>query len=62
VRLIPGDSKARGYTAGMLDDQLYLVDPYAGTATSVFHFDSIAKGGWPQLMRITTTGSACSSR
>jgi len=56
VRLIPGDPHARGYTAGMLDDQLYLIDPYAGTATSVFDFGSIQKGGWPQLMRMTNDG------
>ena len=56
VRLIPGDPQARGYTAGMLDDQLYLIDPYAGTATSVFDFGSIQKGGWPQLMRMTNDG------
>jgi hypothetical protein len=56
VRLIPGDSEARAYTAGMLDDQLYLVDTAHGTATSVFDFSSIAKGGWPQLMRMTRDG------
>lgn len=57
VRLIPGDRFGRGYTAGMLDDQLYLVDPYAGTAVSVFDFGSIQKGGWPQLMRMTQDGN-----
>jgi len=56
VRLIPGDPRGRGYTAGMVDDQLYLIDPYAGTATSVFDFGSIQKEGWPQLMRITGDG------
>ena len=56
VRLIPGDSEARAYTAGMLDDQLYLVDTAHGTATAVFDFSSIAKGGWPQLMRMTRDG------
>jgi selenium-binding protein 1 len=57
VHLIPGDPKARAYTAGMLDDQLYLVDPSAGTAKRVFDFgSSIAKGGWPQLMRMTKDG------
>lgn len=56
VRLIPGDRHAHGYTAGMLDDTLYLIDPYAGTATPVFDFTSIAKGGWPQLMRMTNDG------
>src|SRR5262249_8728234 len=57
VHLIPGDPKAWAYTAGMLDDQLYLVDPNAGTAKRVFDFaSSIAKGGWPQLMRMTKDG------
>ncbi len=56
VRLIPGDPLDRGYTAGMLDDQLYLIDPNAGTATPVFDFGSIQKGGWPQLMRVTADG------
>ena len=57
LRLIPGDPFARGYTAGMLDDKLYLIDPNAGTATSVFDFGSIQKGGWPQLMRMTQDGT-----
>jgi hypothetical protein len=57
VRLIPGDRYARGYTAGMLDDRLYLIDPNAGTAASVFDFSSIQKGGWPQLMRMTQDGT-----
>ena len=56
VRLIPRDPLARGYTAGMIDDQLYLIDPNAGTATSVFDFSTIQKGGWPQLMRMTEDG------
>jgi selenium binding protein SBP56 len=56
VRLIPGDKAARGYTAGMIDDKLYLLDTAAGTAKAVFDFASIAKGGWPQLMRTTGDG------
>ncbi|MCI0601728.1 selenium-binding family protein [bacterium] len=56
VKLIPGDPKQRGYTAGMTDDQLYLLDTIKGEARSVFDFGSIAKGGWPQLMRITNDG------
>jgi selenium-binding protein 1 len=56
VQLIPGDPLGRAYTAGMLDDQLYLVDPEAGTAKQVFSFASIQKGGWPQLMRMTHDG------
>jgi hypothetical protein len=56
VKLIPGDSEGRAYTAGMLDDYLYLVDTRHGTAAGVFDFASIAKGGWPQLMRMTRDG------
>ena len=56
VRLIPNDRKQRGYTAGMLDGKLYLFDTKAGTAKDVFDFSTIAKDGWPQLMRITRDG------
>ncbi len=56
VKLIPRDREGRAYTAGMLDDKLYLVDTQRGTATPVFDFGSIAKGGWPQLMRMTEDG------
>ena len=56
VQLIPHDSKGRGFTAGMADGQLYLLDTRQGTAKSVFDFASIAKGAWPQLMRLTRDG------
>jgi selenium-binding protein 1 len=56
VKLIPEDERGRAYTAGMTDDQLYLIDTKNGTATSVFDFSTIAKGGWPQLMRMTKDG------
>ena len=56
VKLIPEDGMARAFTAGMTDDQLYLIDTQKGTATSVFDFGTIAKGGWPQLMRMTRDG------
>ena len=56
VRLIPGDAAGRAYTAGMIDDKLYLLDTAKGTATPVFDFSSIAKGGWPQLIRVTADG------
>jgi hypothetical protein len=49
---IPHDRKARAFTVGMLDDQLYLVDTREGIVNPVFDFGSIAKGGWPQLMQI----------
>jgi hypothetical protein len=57
VRLIPEDDQARAYTAGMTDDQLYLIDTRRGKATPVFDFATIAKGGWPQLMRMTKDGT-----
>ena len=56
VKLIPEDPEGRAYTAGMLDDKLYLVDTSRGTATPVFDFGTIARGGWPQLMRMTRDG------
>jgi len=56
VKLIPHDGRGRAYTAGMTDDQLYLVDTQRGTARAVFDFGSVAKGGWPQLMRMTADG------
>jgi selenium-binding protein 1 len=56
VKLIPQDDKARAFTAGMLDDKLYLIDTQRGTATPVFDFSTITAGGWPQLMRVTKNG------
>ena len=56
VKLIPADPEGRAYTAGMLDDKLYLVDTRQGTATAVFDFKTISSGGWPQLMRMTRDG------
>jgi selenium-binding protein 1 len=56
VQLIPGDRKGRAFTAGMLDDKLYLVDTRLGTATPVFNFSTITQGGWPQLIRMTGDG------
>ena len=56
VKLIPNDENQRGFTAGMIDDQLYLLDTQQGTAKPVFNFASISAGGWPQLMRVTSDG------
>lgn len=56
VKLIPHDRNARAYTAGMLDDHLYLVDTEHATARAVFDFSSIQASGWPQLMRVTRDG------
>src|SRR5256714_14077718 len=56
VKLIPGDAQARAFTAGMIDDKLYLLDTQQGTAAPVFDFSTVAAGGWPQLMRMTQDG------
>jgi selenium-binding protein 1 len=56
VQLIPGDPAGRAFTAGMGDDSLYLLDTQAGTARAVFDFSPVAKGGWPQLIRLTRDG------
>ena len=57
VKLIPGDQQDRAYTASMLGDKLYLVDTREGVARPVFDFSTIAKGGWPQLLRMTADGT-----
>jgi selenium-binding protein 1 len=56
VKLIPEDERGRAFTAGMIDDKLYLVDTRRGTARVVFDFSTISPGGWPQLMRMTKDG------
>ncbi len=56
IKLIPDDPHQRAYTAGMADDNLYLVDTNRGRAKSVFDFSTLAAGGFPQLMRMTRDG------
>jgi selenium-binding protein 1 len=63
VRLIPGDVHHRAFTAGMVDNQLYLVDTKGGTSKSVFDFSSYAVQAvpdppiWPQLLLIDHSGT-----
>jgi hypothetical protein len=63
VKLIPGDPHLRAFTAGMADNQLYLVDTQHGTATAVFDFGVYAlplvpsAPVWPQLLRINNQGT-----
>jgi hypothetical protein len=66
VRLIPDDPQQRGYTAGMLDDKLYLLNTRNGTARPVFDFSTIQKTWlaatdacdlrWPQAFRLYESG------
>ena len=63
VRLIPGDPQHRAFTAGMNDNQLYLVDTQGGTAKPVFDFSPYAVQAvplppvWPQLLLINKWGT-----
>jgi hypothetical protein len=60
VGLIPGDRQLRGFTAGMADNKLYLLDTKKGTAAAVFDFTPFGVSGapiWPQLFRITRDGT-----
>jgi hypothetical protein len=55
VQLIPRDRRPHAFTAGMVDNKLYLVDTQQGTATPVFDFDAFSRPGtpaMPQLLRM----------
>jgi hypothetical protein len=63
VKLIPGDPKARAFTAGMFDGLVYLVDTRNGTANVVFDCENIVphvevdvRGGMTQLLTMPASG------
>lgn len=63
VKLIPGDPLGRGYTAGMFDGFVYLLDTATGTATTVFdcetivpHIDVPVRGGMTQILAMPKSG------
>jgi selenium-binding protein 1 len=63
VKLIPHDPQGRGFTAGMFDGFVYLLDTAAGTAKAVFDCETIVphvevpvRGGMSQLLEITESG------
>jgi selenium-binding protein 1 len=63
VKLIPRDDRGRGYTAGMFDGFVYLIDPRAGTATKVFDCATLdpppttpVPGGMVQILAISGDG------
>jgi selenium-binding protein 1 len=63
VKLIPGDPKARAFTAGMFDGLVYLVDTRNGTAHVVFdcenivpHVETDVPGGMTQLLAMPASG------
>jgi hypothetical protein len=60
IQLIPHDRRLRAFTAGMVDNTLYLVDTQKGTATAVFNFDVFSAPNapaMPQLLRINRQGT-----
>jgi hypothetical protein len=57
VKFIPKNAQGLAFTAGMTDDQLYLLDPNAGTADAVFDFSKIFKGAMPQLIQVSSDGT-----
>ena len=60
VQLIPHDRRLRAFTAGMVDNTLYLVDTQEGTATAVFDFDVFSAPNapaMPQLLRMNRQGT-----
>jgi 56kDa selenium binding protein (SBP56) len=60
VQLIPRDSGLRAFTAGMVDNKLYLLDTQGGTATAVFDFNVFSspdKPAMPQLLRMNREGT-----
>lgn len=60
VQLIPHDQRLRAFTAGMADNNLYLIDTQKGTAKAVFNFGSLAVTNvpaMPQLLSINKQGT-----
>jgi selenium-binding protein 1 len=64
VKLLPTDPRGRGYTTGLFNGLLYLIDPQAGTATKAFdfadvvpHVDTPIRGGMPQILQPTSDGT-----
>jgi hypothetical protein len=64
VKMIPNDPHGYGYSAGMFDGHIYLIDPVAGTATEAFdcdtvtpHVDTPVPGGMGQILAIPREGN-----
>lgn len=63
VRLIPGDPQGRGYTAGMFDGFVYLINPGRGTFVQAFdcedivpHRETPVRGGMIQIIDLPRSG------
>ena len=63
VKMLPNDPHGYGYTAGMFDGHIYLIDPEQGTGIPVFdlstvtpHVDTPVLGGMGQIMATPQSG------
>ena len=63
VKMLPKDRHGYGYTSGMFDGHIYLIDPEHGTGTPVFdlstvkpHVDTPVPGGMGQIMATPESG------
>jgi DNA-binding beta-propeller fold protein YncE len=63
VKMLPHDPHGYGYTAGMFDGYIYLINPDRDTGTPVFnlstvtpHVDTPEPGGMPQIMAVPQCG------
>ena len=63
VKMLPHDPHGYGYTAGMFDGYIYLINPERDTGTPVFnlsavrpHVDTPEPGGMPQIMAVPQCG------
>jgi selenium-binding protein 1 len=63
VKMLPKDRHGYGYTSGMFDGHIYLIDPERGTGTAVFdlstvtpHVDTPVAGGMGQIMATPQSG------
>ncbi len=63
VKMLPKDPRGYGYTSGMFDGHIYLIDPAQGMGESVFdlstvkpHVDTPIPGGMGQIMATPQSG------
>jgi len=63
VKMLPKDPHGYGYTSGMFDGHIYLIDPERGTGTPVFdlstvtpHVETPVPGGMGQILATPQTG------
>jgi hypothetical protein len=63
VKMLPKNRRGYGYTAGMFDGHIYLIDPFAGTGVAAFdlatitpHIDTPVPGGMGQILATPQSG------